>query len=72
MYLNCPSCGLSFRVQAMDLVIEKCPRCLARAGRVTKLLASDLPQVVSRLSLGSSDSDAPPAAAGEAAAESAV
>lgn len=71
-YLNCPSCGLSFRVQAMDLVIEKCPRCLARAGRVTKLLISDLPHVVSRMPRGSAGAEAPPGAADEAAAEPAV
>lgn len=47
-YLSCPTCGLSFRVQALDLVIEKCPRCLARAGRVTKLLVSEAPQIFSR------------------------
>jgi hypothetical protein len=50
-YLNCPRCGLSFRVQALDLVMEKCPRCLAKAGRVTRLLVSEAPKILSRGSL---------------------
>ncbi len=73
-YLSCPTCGLSFRVQALDLGTERCPRCLAKAGRVTKLLVSEVPHVVSRRVSGSrlDGASQPPSATGDAAPEPAV
>ncbi len=31
-YMNCPRCGLSIRLRASYLTLERCPRCLARSG----------------------------------------
>jgi hypothetical protein len=31
-YMNCPRCGLSVRLRADYLTLERCPRCLAKAG----------------------------------------
>lgn len=31
-YMNCPRCGLSVRLRAAYLTLERCPRCLAKAG----------------------------------------
>jgi anti-sigma B factor antagonist len=31
-YMNCPRCGLSVRLRAAFLTLERCPRCLAKAG----------------------------------------
>jgi hypothetical protein len=28
--MNCPNCGLSIRLLASYLAVERCPRCLAR------------------------------------------
>jgi hypothetical protein len=42
----------------MDLVVENCPRCLARAGRVSRLLSMDDPpacQQVERMREGLDD-----------------
>jgi hypothetical protein len=36
-YLSCPRCALSIRVRASWLVMERCPRCLARHGTVVEL-----------------------------------
>lgn len=68
MYLNCPSCGLWVRVQAMDLVMEHCPRCLARTRRVSHMQLSDSPHMLSSpMTLG--QPPAPRAPAEEARAE---
>lgn len=32
-YLNCPQCGLSVRARPSDVVLERCPRCLAKTGQ---------------------------------------
>jgi hypothetical protein len=40
-YMNCPRCGLSIRVRASFLSLDCCPRCVARAGVVIPMLASD-------------------------------
>jgi hypothetical protein len=73
-YLSCPNCGLSFRVQALDLVIERCPRCLARAGRITRLLLSEEPHPVSpgRRRASAEENSLPELATGDAAPEPAV
>jgi Zn-finger nucleic acid-binding protein len=42
-YLNCPRCKLSILIQNANLAIERCPRCLARSGRVAKLQMADRP-----------------------------
>ncbi|MBV9816756.1 MAG: hypothetical protein JOZ07_00235 [Solirubrobacterales bacterium] len=31
-YLNCPRCGLKIHVRTSNLTLERCPRCLGRAG----------------------------------------
>ena len=36
-YLSCPRCALSIRIRASWLVMERCPRCLARHGAVVEL-----------------------------------
>ena len=41
--LGCPRCGLSIRPRASCLVIEYCPRCIARAGIAVRLLSSAAP-----------------------------
>jgi anti-sigma B factor antagonist len=30
-YMNCPRCGLSIRLRAAYLALERCPRCIAKA-----------------------------------------
>jgi Zn-finger nucleic acid-binding protein len=42
-YLNCPRCMLSIRIQHANLAIDRCPRCLARSGRVAYLQLADRP-----------------------------
>ena len=42
-YLNCPACGLTIRLRAEWLAIERCPRCLARRRVAVNLFASTLP-----------------------------
>jgi anti-anti-sigma factor len=31
-YMSCPRCGLTVRLRAAFLTLERCPRCLAKAG----------------------------------------
>ncbi len=31
-YMKCSRCGVSVRMRAAYLALERCPRCLARAG----------------------------------------
>jgi hypothetical protein len=42
VYLHCPRCGLAIRTRAGYLTLERCPRCLGRAGIVTRMFASPL------------------------------
>jgi hypothetical protein len=44
-YLNCPTCGLSVRVQAEFLMMRNCPRCIARRGIPIPMY--DTPEAVS-------------------------
>jgi hypothetical protein len=42
-YLNCPRCGLTVRPRPASLVIEHCPRCIARRRTAVRLVASTQP-----------------------------
>ena len=42
-FMNCPRCGLSIRLRASYLALERCPRCLARRGEVNALYISEQP-----------------------------
>lgn len=42
--MNCPRCALAVRVRADYLKLERCPRCLARAGVSVPLYESDTPE----------------------------
>jgi hypothetical protein len=42
-YLNCPRCKLSIRIHNANLAMDRCPRCLARSGRVAHLQLADRP-----------------------------
>jgi hypothetical protein len=42
-YLNCPRCKLSIRIQNANLAMDRCPRCLARSGRIAQLHLADRP-----------------------------
>jgi hypothetical protein len=63
-YLSCPRCALSIRVRASWLVMERCPRCLARHGAVVELEEHATPP---RLRPGSGLGRVAPAEAAEAA-----
>ena len=39
-YMHCPSCGLSVRVRAPFLTVDRCPRCLARRGAVVSMVVT--------------------------------
>ena len=41
--LTCPSCKLSIAVRGPADVMEHCPRCLARARRAVRLIATERP-----------------------------
>jgi hypothetical protein len=41
-FSNCPRCGLSIRPKARWMVVEHCPRCLARARVAVKMFSSPL------------------------------
>lgn len=43
VYLNCPQCGLTIAPKVDWLVVEHCPRCLARRRTAVRLFASTLP-----------------------------
>jgi hypothetical protein len=47
-YMNCPRCGLSIRLRASSLLLERCPRCLARAGAAIPMHISENQQTVAR------------------------
>jgi hypothetical protein len=40
-YMNCPRCGLSIRLRALSLLLERCPRCLARSGAAIPMYTSE-------------------------------
>ena len=42
-YMNCPRCGLSIRLRASFLAIERCPRCLARSKVAVEMYLSQRP-----------------------------
>ncbi len=42
-YMNCPRCGLTIGLRAPFLTLERCPRCLARAGAAIPMYISDQP-----------------------------
>jgi hypothetical protein len=42
-YMNCPRCGLTLGLRAPFLALERCPRCLARAGAAIPMYLSDQP-----------------------------
>jgi hypothetical protein len=41
-YQHCPRCRLAIRSRASYLMLENCPRCLARAGIPTPMFVSPL------------------------------
>lgn len=43
VHLNCPRCGLTIVPKATWLVVEHCPRCLARRRLAVRMFASTLP-----------------------------
>jgi len=43
MYLNCPECHLSLHIRWPALLIEHCPRCIARRQQSVPLVTSDMP-----------------------------
>lgn len=43
-YMNCPRCGLTVRLQAAFLALERCPRCLARTGLSVPMQLSEGPR----------------------------
>jgi len=47
-YLNCPRCGLSIRLRAPYLALERCPRCLARAGLTIPMYVTRQPRGIHR------------------------
>jgi hypothetical protein len=53
-YLNCPRCKLSIRIQNANLAMDRCPRCLARSGRVAHLEFADRPLSARQIGRGSS------------------
>src|SRR3978361_137049 len=42
-YMNCPRCGLSLGLRAPFLTLDRCPRCLARAGAAIPMYLSERP-----------------------------
>jgi Zn-finger nucleic acid-binding protein len=40
-YMHCPRCGLSVRLRASWLTLDRCPRCLARRGVSVTMMLSD-------------------------------
>ncbi len=42
-YMNCPCCGLSIRLRASYLAMERCPRCLVRRKAVVAMYISERP-----------------------------
>lgn len=39
-YSNCPRCGLNVRVLGPHMLLERCPRCLARSRQIVKMYVS--------------------------------
>jgi hypothetical protein len=42
-FMNCPQCGLSVRLRAPYLILERCPRCLARNRESVPMELSEQP-----------------------------
>jgi hypothetical protein len=42
-YLSCPRCGLTVRVRQPFLVMERCPRCIARSRQIVVMEPSEAP-----------------------------
>lgn len=42
-YMNCPTCGFSFRMRAPSIALEPCPRCLAHEHVVSEMYVSQAP-----------------------------
>jgi hypothetical protein len=42
-YMSCPRCGLSIKVRAPYLVVEYCPRCIARSRTPVAMKITDRP-----------------------------
>ena len=55
MHLHCPRCRLAITCRADYLKLTNCPRCLARAGLVSRLFSSQL----TRMELQSADAPPP-------------
>jgi hypothetical protein len=58
-YLNCPRCALSIRIQATDLAMEHCPRCLGRARMPVPLYETPKPARVDLFRRTATSADAP-------------
>jgi len=43
IYLNCPDCGLTVTVRAPWLMLDHCPRCMARRRTAVRLRAGARP-----------------------------
>jgi hypothetical protein len=43
-YMNCSRCGLSVQLRASYLLLERCPRCLARTGVSVPMHVTEHPQ----------------------------
>jgi hypothetical protein len=37
MFMTCPECGLSIRLVAPHLLLERCPRCLVRRRQIVEM-----------------------------------
>ncbi len=59
--MNCPTCGLSIRLRASYLAVERCPRCLARRQTAVPMYISLRP--------GGPPAEADEGAAGEVAGD---
>ncbi len=36
-YMNCPRCGLTVQARAHYLIVDRCPRCLARRRKLVQM-----------------------------------
>jgi hypothetical protein len=68
-YMNCPCCGLSIRLRASYLALERCPRCLARRKVAVAMYVSQRPGGPAATDDPRSAAQAPPSATDEACRE---
>jgi hypothetical protein len=54
-YMNCPRCGLTIGLRAPSLMLDRCPRCLARARAAIPMYLTDDPPVNRERDDGSRD-----------------